>query len=374
MKHRVCLTSAIALGLTCIGFSSFSAQTIYGLDNARHFRSHAKSDFYIQLGSFKHKNLATRAKTSFQKQSRHPVLLKEKNGYYTVLMGPMHSAADVRTIAQSIGNSATHARVVTIQKHPKPIVSSSPNQIKAAKKASVTVYKDKDGLTLPANKWFVGLGAGWMSPFGTNATLFAPSGMPGFPDDRYAGEGSKGAGQYSIFAGYQWRRPTEWLPAYSLSLQYTYTASASVNGFIYVNNLPDSRNFTYKYDVSQQLPMAKLKLDLYRWNQFMPYISGAAGVAFNRGHNYSDAPIPGETLMLRRYGFNAATQTEFAGTFGAGLDYWLNDRGQLSLGYELSYYGNASTGNGQGVLSASHLGNKLNANAVILQGSYFCDW
>lgn len=373
MKHPACLNSAIALALTLAGFSSFSAQTIYGLDNARHFKSHTTNDFYIQLGSFKHKNLAIRAKTTLQKQSSHPIVLKEKNGYYLVQLGPIHSAKEVRAIAQSMHAGSTKTPVVT-KKHPKAVVSVSPSQMKAAKITPVTVYKDKDGMPLPSNKWFVGLGAGWMVPFGTNATHFAPSGMPGFPDDRYSGEGSKGAGQYSIFAGYQWRRPSTWLPAYSLSFQYTYTASANVTGFIYVNNLPDAKNFTYKYAVSQQLPMAKLKLDLYRWNQFMPYISGAAGIAFNRGHNYSDAPIPGETLMLRRYGFNAATKTRFAGTFGTGIDYWVNDRGQLSLGYELSYYGNSGTGYGQAVLSASRLGNTFNANAVVLQGLYFCDW
>ncbi len=179
--------------------------------------------------------------------------------------------------------------------------------------------------------------------------------------------------QYSIFAGYQWRRATDWLPAYSLAARYTYTDSARVDGFIYVNGLPETKNFTYQYDVSQQLIMAQLKLDLYRWQQLMPYVSAGAGVAVNRAHSYSDRPIPGATTWTRNYGFNSGTQTQFAGSLGAGLDYDFNDKTQVSLGYELSYYGKVSTGMGNGVLRANHLENKLNSNAVVLQGTYFFD-
>lgn len=234
----------------------------------------------------------------------------------------------------------------------------------------VSIVKDKDGV-LPGNPWFVGLGVGWMSPFGTNATNYAYSGMPGFPDDRFDGNDSKSSPQYSVFAGYQWRQNNQWLPAYSLSLNYTYISSAEISGVIFINNLPDSRNFTYKYDISQQTVLAKFKADLYQWQQFMPYLSAGAGVSFNRTHNYSDSPIPGATLLQRRYGFNSATRSQFAGTVGAGIDYWFNDRSQISLGYELAYYGKVRTGNGQSILSANRLENKMNSNAIVLQGVYF---
>lgn len=256
-------------------------------------------------------------------------------------------------------NSATH-NTAYIKQRPK--------------KTAIATYIDKDGVLPPANPWFVGLGFGWMSPFDTNATHFATSGMPGFPNDRYDGHGSKSAGQYSILAGYQWQGNTEWLPAYSLALQYTYTDAAQINGFIYVNNFPDSKNFTYQYDVSQQLAMAKLKVDLYRWQRLMPYVSASAGAAFNRAHNYAAKPIPGATFMQRRDGFNDKTNTQFAGAIGVGLDYGISNQAQLSLGYELAYYGKAKTGNGQGILSPYHLGNNFNSNAVVLQGIYFFDW
>jgi opacity protein-like surface antigen len=223
----------------------------------------------------------------------------------------------------------------------------------------------------PSNQWFVGIGGGWIAPFGTDSTNFASSGMPYFPDDRYDGNHSDSTGQVSGFFGYQWQRESCFFPATSLSFDYTYTFPLSIRGDIFVNDLPDAKNFTYQYSISQQLPMAKLKLDLYQWGQLMPYLSGGLGAALNRVYDYSDRPIPGATVMHRRYGFNSTTTTQFAGSFGAGLDYWLNHNSQISIGYELAYYGKTKTGRGQGSLSNNRLENNFNSNAVIVKGTYF---
>ncbi|WP_298624019.1 SPOR domain-containing protein [uncultured Legionella sp.] len=376
---------ALSLALPLVSFSSFSTSTIYGLQKASQFRSNSSGDFYIQVASFRSKANALRAKSSLQSKSSQPIWIREKNGYYAVLIGPIHSAVAVRSTAAQL---VTHSAVTRdVQKRVRPVALAQTVAVKNAphsdsvqsgetirKTSSPKIHKDKDGFSLrPTNRWFAGLGVGWMFPFGTDETNFAYSGMPGFPDDRYSSVDSKNAMQYSIFAGYQWRRAADWLPAYSLAARYTYTDSARIDGFIYVNGLPETKNFTYQYDVSQQLIMAQLKLDLYRWQQLMPYVSAGAGVAINRAHSYSDRPIPGATTWTRNYGFNSGTKTQFAGSLGAGFDYDFNDKVQASLGYELSYYGKVSTGMGNGVLRADHLENKLNSNAVVLQGTYFFD-
>lgn len=384
MKRQICTKLVLALGLSLVNLSSMAAQTIYGLQRASQLNSNSSSDFYVQVGSFKSKANAQRVKSALQNKTQKPVSLRQKNGYYVVTIGPLHSAAAVRETARGIGGASAVVRVAhtspktrikTVYSQPA-VVRTTQSKITAKTPAPAPkIFKDKDGFPVgPGNRWFVGLGVGWMFPFSVDSTNYATSGMPGLPDDRYEANGSDSAGQYSVLAGYQWQRDSEWLPAYSLSFQYTYTNSAKINGFIYVNGFPDSRNFTYKYDISQQLPMAKLKLDLYRWRQLMPYVSAGAGVAINRVHSYSDSPIVGETLMHRRDGFSSHTNTQFAGSIGAGLDYGFSDKAQLSLGYELSYYGKAQTGGGQNVLKGSHLDNKLNSNAVVLQGLYFFDW
>lgn len=371
MKWQYCSKLSIAIGLTLISYSSISAQTIYGLDQSRQFKSNRSGDFYIQLGSFSNKSNALRAEAQVKRKSNHPVLLKRKNGYYVVLLGPFHSATEVRATAQKFAVTPSVTRVKQkIAYADMPVTQNYNNAAPVSPTHAPSIYKDKDGVE-PENHWFIGIGGGWIAPFGTDATNFASSGMPGFPNDRYVNNGSSSAGQISGFAGYQWQRPNIYFPAISLSFEYAYTFPLSINGDIFVNDLPDAKNFTYKYDISQQIAMARLKLDLYQWKQFMPYISGGLGASVNRVSNYSDSPIPGATVMHRRYGFNSVSTTQFAGSLGAGLDYWLNYKSQISLGYELTYNGKAKTGYGQGILSADRLESSLNSNAVVIKGTYF---
>lgn len=368
MKQHFCSKLSITIGLSLISFSSLSAQIVYGLNQARQFRSYASKDIYIQTGSYKNKSYALRAKSQLKNKSHYPVFLKEERGYYKVMLGPFRTATEVRIAAQPFD-----VKPSVIRASQNPVVASAKIAHAASPITIVKispVYKDKDAVT-PKNHWFIGVGGGWVDPFGTGATNFASSGMPEFPDDRYASTGSKSAGQVSGFVGYQWRRSNLYFPAVSLSFEYSYTFPLGVHGDIYVNDLPDAKNFTYKYDISQQLPMTKLKLDLYRWKQLMPYISGGVGAVVNHGYNYSDSPIPGATVMHRRFGFTSTNKTRFAGSFGAGLDYWFKYNTQISVGYELAYYGKASTGKGQGALNANRLESNLNSNGVVVKGTYF---
>lgn len=366
--------ASVVIGLSLIAISPVSAQTIYGLQQASQFRSNLPGNFYIQVGSYKNKSNALRAKSQLQAKSSHPIVIKKDSGYL-VLVGPFKSDIEVRKSAQILSgispvirkaqktqDSSIHAE--------QPVIQNNTNNYPVQKNQAKGIYIDKDGVQ-PLNQWFIGFGAGWMSPFGTDQTNFSPSGIPGFPYDAYVVNNTKTSTQISAFAGYQWRRDSEWIPATSLSFEYIYTFPLSLDGDILVNNLQDSRNFNYKYDISQQIPMAKLKLDLYRWQKFMPYVSGGIGVAFNRVYNYSQNAIPGATLMIKRFGYTSTTTSQFAGSVGAGIDYWINYNSQISLGYELAYYGKARTGGGQGPLNGTRLETNFNSNAVVLKGTYF---
>ncbi|MBX3709797.1 MAG: outer membrane beta-barrel protein [Gammaproteobacteria bacterium] len=218
--------------------------------------------------------------------------------------------------------------------------------------------------------WFAGVGAGAAFPSVSHRTDFACSGMPGFPDDKYVANNAKNSLELLLTGGYQWQRDQDWLPAYSLGLQYAY-AQPRVKGVIYVNNLPDTRNFNYRYDVDQHLIMLNFKADIYRWNELMPFLAAGVGVAINNMNNYSDSPIAGETIWNRRYGFTSGHTTQFAESIGAGLDYWLADNLQASLGYQYACTGNVRSGHGEGSLSADRLTNQLSLSSVDLQLVYF---
>ena len=359
----------ISLGLAFATLPTFSAVTIYGVTQAGQFKTQSGGEFYIQAGSFANKANAYHYQSTLKSKSHYPVLVKQKHNHYTVVIGPVKSASEVRAVAQGLGTKSANAHLGKAVPHP-PHVATAPGHISVQN----APYKDMPmhAVSATPHGWYVGAAVGMADPTGSDAINYATSGMPGFPDDRYVGTGGDNSVLWSVVGGYQWQRDAEWIPAFSLGLGYTRTVP-QINGVIYVNSLSDAKNFTYKYDVTQQLPMATLKVDLYNWKHFMPYISAGAGAAINTVQNYSDEPIPGATLWNRGYGFRSSKTTNFAGSIGAGIDYWLANKAQLSLGYQYTSAGTVKTGFGEGVLSSNQLSNKLNTNSVGFQAVYFLD-
>lgn len=376
MKLRFCSKLTIALGLSFINLPTFSAVTIYGVEQAGKIKTQSGGEFYIQAGSFVNKRNAYNYQSMLKSKSRYPVFIKQKHNHYNVIIGPVKSASEVRTVAQGLGSKSVPVPVSKTVSHSQHIMTA-PKQAPTPRQMSIqnAPYKDMPvhvSYSAAPHGWFVGAAVGMVDPAGTDATNYATSGMPGFPDDKYVGNGGDNSVFWSVVGGYQWQRDAEWLPAFSLGFAYTRTVP-KINGVIYVNGLSDAKNFTYKYDVTQQLPMATFKLDLYDWNHFMPYISAGAGAAINTVQNYSDEPIPGATLWNRGYGFTSSRTTNFAGSIGAGIDYWIANKTQLSLGYQYTSAGTVTTGYGEGVLSSNQLSSKLNTNSVGLQAVYFVD-
>lgn len=380
MKLKFYSKLTVMLGLSLTSLATFSAVTIYGLDQAGKFQTRSGGQYYIQTGSFDNKSNANRNQSSLQGKSHYPVSVKQKYNRYVVLVGPIKSSSEVRATAVNLGSKSaglpgTRTKPVisaSKKEFKRNIIQQAPQQHTTHTNMPAHAPMILSNNPVPPQGWFGGFGVGWTSPTGTDATNFATSGMAGFPDDKYVGNGGNDAVSWSILGGYQWQRDAQWFPALSLGVGYT-RASPSINGVIYVNSMDEAKNFTYKYHVTQQLPMVTFKADLWRWKRFMPYVSVGAGMAINQVHNYSDAPIPGATLWKRGYGFTSTTNTQFANSIGAGVDYWIANKAQLSLGYQYTSSGTVHTGYGEGVLSSNQLSNKLNSNSVSLQAVYFLD-
>lgn len=223
--------------------------------------------------------------------------------------------------------------------------------------------------------WFAGFGlATGQANITGNNPQYASSGIPDFPDDMYVFTSSQHPTltTFSLLGGYQWQRNADWLPAYSLSLNHMNSLSnAKINGVIYQNSLPDAGNFSFNYKISTQLLMLKLKADIYRFHQFMPFVSVGGGMAFNKASDYSTSPIPGQTAMVQEDGFASRTTTQFAKSIGAGVDWAITNKLQATLGYEYTSYGDVETGTGTTALANNHLTQKLTSNAFGLQLAYF---
>jgi YaiO family outer membrane protein len=228
MKQQIYSKLAMALGLMLMGHPSFSTQTIYGLQNASQFKSNSSKDVYIQLGSFKNKAYASQLRATMQAKTSYPILVKEKNSYFIVLMGPIHSASLVRTTAQKMVKPLAGSRVAKTTprlantkkrisrsqsvKIPSPI---SKKLTRKVPKLTINIdkkgRKQKNSLPVPAsNRTTVNLEGVKRADLSTNPKNFASADLIGLPAGQHAGDGIKSSGQYSLHADYQSGR-AKWL-------------------------------------------------------------------------------------------------------------------------------------------------------------------
>ncbi|MBA2711461.1 MAG: SPOR domain-containing protein, partial [Tatlockia sp.] len=161
MRMQVYSKLALAMGLMVIGSNSFSAQIVYGLPNASNFKSNSSSDFYIQIASFKSKENAVRLKSEVRNKTDYPLILKEKNGIYSVLVGPIRTSSALRATAQQINLKAV-AKVkvatkninhTTINRLPSPITRRNTVETGRVKKTASVInsrtYASADKMKLP---------------------------------------------------------------------------------------------------------------------------------------------------------------------------------------------------------------------------------
>lgn len=233
-------------------------------------------------------------------------------------------------------------------------------------------------LTHAQGNWFIGAGAGATFPRVDNNHYIA-SGVDGWPHDRYHNNSVDTAALLAVETGYQWIHEESWLPFYQVGLNYTYEVPTKVQGKVEQYGLPEFTNYHYQYKIQSQTLLAIFKVDLYRWCNFMPFLSAGAGIAINNASNYAEKPLL-DVLPRVNPGFNGETNTHFSYAFGAGFDYILSQNFWLSLKYEYAYQGHAQTSTGANIpmLTATNYANdrletKLSSNSVLFSLNYFID-
>jgi len=247
-----------------------------------------------------------------------------------------------------------------------PVVPQAP--VSTVNPGDGVIPAGNDNQASPVGSIYVGIGTGFMFPHLTHTTNFTTSGLSFLPSlqDKYVTNHAKSSIEASFLAGYRWQCQSQWLSALSLGVEYTYSRP-ELSGNIFKFSLPQAKIFQYKYKVAEQAILLKLKFNFHEWHHFSPYASVGAGIAVNHVYGYTTGLLPNVPPGYSSLGnFASATTTNFADSFGAGIDYWVNNNLQLSLGYEYTHYGVVRTGYGSGVLANDRLSNSLSSNAVTL--------
>ena len=220
------------------------------------------------------------------------------------------------------------------------------------------------------DNWFVGASGGvaFSSVANTSQSLANGSSYPSpYNTDLYTIQNPDATMAWSLYGGYRWETIREWFPDINLALRYQHLDSVSVNGTIDQYSLPGFVNYSYTANGSSNALSAFGKVDIYQYRSILPYVSLGLGLAWNT-MSYSEQAYNGITPRVSPgYG---GTSTNFAYNVGLGLDYILNRRVTLSLGYEYASFGSMS-GSGTSTWSSDTLSlGSLSSNTLLFSAFY----
>ncbi|MBA3535277.1 MAG: porin family protein [Tatlockia sp.] len=147
-------------------------------------------------------------------------------------------------------------------------------------------------------------------------------------------------------------------------------SQVKLQGSVFEDADPLFNNFSYSYGVRNSRVAAKAKFlydtgvyDLY------PYLSGSAGIGFNRASGFALKPNIIEEIPAPP--FENRNETSFSYSIGLGLETALDPNWRLGLGYELVNWGRSALGSADGQRVGRGLVVKnLRAHEVLVSLSY----
>lgn len=227
----------------------------------------------------------------------------------------------------------------------------------------------------PLPSWYMDVGLGWVFSQKLGTSYLA---RINFPSDRYNSPKADQALMGFLSGGYVWSRQTDWLPFTSLGLEYSYDIPTRVKGVIEEFSMPEQANFNYKYKIAHHNLLLVGKVDLYRWLNWMPYISGGVGLSWNRFNGYGEQAISKLPSPKPNSAFTNKAEANFSYSLGAGLDYIFNRNLWGGLGYRYDHFGWGRTGDTNAKFAtqfvekfaAKNLKNTLRAHTIIFSLRY----
>jgi len=335
---------------TLVGGLLFSqqaaAQIIYGIGNSQHFNHPAKGTFYIQAASFLKKSRASQYQNFLHSKTSYPIKTIHSGSYHRVLIGPIHSSAEVRHVADSLSFPLKTKTVVT---NTRPKKNQTKQKNPSSTESNQVISQVIPAITMDNTRanWFVSVGGGAQYPhFNSSMVVTNDSDfLPPYNQDVYSTNNNNEA-IFGVMAGRRWERDTKWLPSYSLGVLYQHFFSARVDGTVMQYSLPEFTNYNYKWNLSSNLVLASAKLNLFQYaHRISPFINGGIGASFNKASGYNEVFLPGVTPRVSP-GFADSSTRQFTYALGAGVDYQVMQQLILSVGYNYQDLGHFSSGQG----------------------------
>ena len=343
---------AMATSLAAASSASMSSsRVIVGSANAMHFKAQADGEFYLQAATFKIANSAKKYQHYLSNKIQYPVTVQPRGKYHVVIVGPVHTPAEVRELGDVMSG-------VSLVKNQTDI----PVSTRLGKTAPIHVSvgaMDKDTALMSkkdANHFEVIGAVGIAAVSAGNSVL----GITSSETDRLVQTngnnwnyftGQLGVGYVHYFRDIPlYPDRVEWFTAMKPQVNAYYIGGNNISGDVWRFESPDFNQLTYSMPFNSTRVMFDTSLTIATRKHLSLYAIGGIGNAWNK-LSYNDAdkgtvPCPDQRLSL-----NSITDSSFAWEAGAGLQYAFTDRIGLSLEYlytdlgsvKLSNQGNAGS-------------------------------
>lgn len=167
----------------------------------------------------------------------------------------------------------------------------------------------------------------------------------GWPDDTYTVNHISNQAYGLLEMGYVWSRPETWFPRYSVGANIRYVPNTSISGDVEQYSLPQFLNYIYTYDVNLLSALVVIKANIYRWQNFLPYILLGGGVTNYSASNYTEQATSGVTPRVNP-AFNGGSGNNFTYELGIGVEYLILKNVSINLDYDYMNFGTIDSGVG----------------------------
>lgn len=310
MKNKLFLCSLL---LTWPFMSSASSQTFYSLKEAQTFYSDKKNDYYLQITVKKNEPID-------YSKIHYPIAFHPKTNQTMMIIGPIPRADEVRAISKQLQPHRPLRKKAAIT---KPTVQLSP--IHTPKKT---------------NHWYLGSGVGAQQLNMDNPILVSNISTP----NRYWTQ-TNAELVVSGELGHEWSIENKWISALDIGFYYNHLFPTDIGDRISVGNTK-TRNYIYNWKLSSDVFLALGRVNLLKFEKFIPFVEGGIGSSLNHSTQYSEAPLP-HIVQRENPLFKNYTNHVFAYAIGAGIGWTFDPHFNLSIAYQFQNLGHVNSGNAQ---------------------------
>jgi opacity protein-like surface antigen len=206
--------------------------------------------------------------------------------------------------------------------------------------------------------------------FNSSTTVNNNSGFPApYDQDIYTTEEDHQP-VFAAFFGLHGQRDKLWLPGYSSGLFYQHLFTSNIGGTITQYSDPAFSNYNYDWDVSSDLLLGLLKINVFKVSTVSPYVLGGLGIAFNRSSDYQETPFLGVDPRVTP-NFASHTTGQLAYSAGGGIDFQFWPQLIFSAEYQYQNLGHISTGSGTYAWSGQSLSlDSYHVNTFLVNASF----